>query len=947
MAASYVPQEGEPVEYSRDDGTTEIVITGCPPPLGPDEGIEPPLPKPRVFRQFERSAKNGSPYILDISRIRVSSTVHDLLNIAKRGEFDKYFQALMKELGRLGRMDWATFFINARPYPRRYAALHFAAERGSDSAVQSLLAWKADPLRLTRAIAKGEYAKAASDLARRRNLELEASLAESASAALLELARSWREDELLEALRGQSSRNNTPIPGRPFGPVTELIKKPPRSTGWSLLHHATSKNSEAVVRQLIFMKVNVDERDEEMQKAREIARNGRGTTVGEAVHLLLEVSSADGAADEETAQDQAARVVEALSLVKKRDADGIDSWFQWLESQPEGERAQILNILPQDKRFALIHQACWLKQSSLVDRLLSFSADPCLKTADGMSTVECASIRVEFGNGDILQDTQGLTSKMQILIDHQRKAPPAIQVHEVFGATRFDPKLSRAKLLSGRTLPDAVSFASASNYTFNDEVDEGSFGTVYAAQVKGTDISRAVKIVSRSRLSEECGEVWMLRNLDHRNIIKLHEIFQTTDRYYVVTQLAEGGNLREALMYLSEKNYLDRRQPRWVQQVFHGCLLALSYCHNLEPSVVHMDIKPENIFLLNRSTQMWRNPHPVLCDFGVSQAAVSKAQDEVAFNPGFSDYMAPELWAGEKSTSKSDIFSLGCVLFYCQSGQHAFAHPEITTGRPKADMLKMHRQGPGSRFVDGQKQAEAQWRLLFQAKDLGSFMLRPNPDERCSVEECLKHRWMQDLPGGNLKHHQIAKLRDFAAYGPITKLALMTIAVLVPANRVDVYPLFKAADKSGRGLIGKTAFLELMEKKGISHEVAELIFNGVDLAREQELCHTDVVAAFISSDQEVVSTFLPEAFRVLCGHVSKTSDDPKLPFSQLQDLLKQGLFKTESSVEGDEGHGGPLMDSPRCVQLFREHCRKQGNNSDSSSQDNFATFVQLELSSVL
>jgi len=857
--------------------------------------------------------------------------VHSLLDLAKVGQFDRYIQ-MLEDTTKRASNDWRPHYINARPHPRRYCVLHFAAEQGNRAAVEKLVELKADPLRLTRAVHSKEKPKAASDLARDRAAcrDLEAFLEQQQSACLISWAVSWNRDVLLTQLEAQSKRDTD------TGAVQRLVKIVPRmiqNRNWNLLHYAVNHDDSDIIKQLLVMQADprhkgdaggacdassgddsistVTESPLEMAERR--VRDGEGAPG--TLELLLAYSRTPAV----TASEAEGYSTKLVALLKKRNVDAFKKELGELKD-PQA----VLNTLPRGRRFAAIHHACWFKDHQLVEELLEKKADPCLKTADGMSTAQCATTRVKLGD-TFFEDKTGLASTLQLKIDERHRHPlkphtAAVQPQK----SSHDTRWTRREFICIREL-DATVFSQY--YKLGSQLGKGAFGTVFKAKVSGTNISRAVKIIKRNNVSAKFKEVEMLQNLDHRNIVKVFEVFEDAETYTVVMQFAAGGDLRQALVYLSNKNYVTPYESRWLQQVVHGLLLALSYCHSLQPPVVHMDIKPENVLLLNSGAAMWQIPHPVLCDFGVTQRATEdiageKPVPKVSHISGTPGYMAPELWRGQKATTKADLFSLGAVIYYGQSGQHAFSHPGLTTGRPTEDMQEMHKLGPGSRVVGGSTKNPPDWECLFQARELAEHMLKVDPRERWSARDCLDSNWMKIFQSGDL---QIDKLMEFSAFNPIVKLSLLTIAIVTPAEAVDVYPLFREADKTGRGVIELPEFIELMERKGICRDLAKRIFKGIDLSGANELCYTDVVAAYVASDREIIRRYLPVAFRFLSKGTSSLKQE------QLLELLP----------EDGVAQCGPSDISPMpCIQELLEKCRGQDG---VIGQDDFVQYVKTAL----
>src|SRR5258708_26253274 len=147
-----------------------------------------------------------------------------------------------------------------------------------------------------------------------------------------------------------------------------------------------------------------------------------------------------------------------------------------------------------------------------------------------------------------------------------------------------------------------------------------------------------------------------LRQLNHPNIVTMLDAVQENDKYYLVMDLVEGGALDEFL----------RRTPQLpVPQVLNIALDladALTRAHRL--NVVHRDIKPANVLLA-------KDGMPRLTDFGIARVGGSEIT-ETGSIIGTAAYIAPEVLQGDPADARSDIWSMGVMLYEMLVGDHPF-----------------------------------------------------------------------------------------------------------------------------------------------------------------------------------------------------------------------------------------------------------------------------------
>ena len=196
-------------------------------------------------------------------------------------------------------------------------------------------------------------------------------------------------------------------------------------------------------------------------------------------------------------------------------------------------------------------------------------------------------------------------------------------------------------------------------YRLEETVAEGGMGRVYRALDTRLNRNVALKFLTHVVASAETRQRFQRESeaasaLNHPHILAVFDIGESDGRQYLVTELVDGGTLRDWPL-------LAPRSWREIVELLVGVADALAAAHGA--GIVHRDVKPENILVTTSG-------YAKLADFGLATSLDNAGTRTIA---GTVAYMSPEQAEGKPADARSDIFSLGIVLYELITGRHPFS----------------------------------------------------------------------------------------------------------------------------------------------------------------------------------------------------------------------------------------------------------------------------------
>ncbi|XP_055269910.1 serine/threonine-protein kinase Nek11 isoform X2 [Moschus berezovskii] len=334
----------------------------------------------------------------------------------------------------------------------------------------------------------------------------------------------------------------------------------------------------------------------------------------------------------------------------------------------------------------------------------------------------------------------------------------------------------------------------ARRYMLQQKLGSGSFGTVYLVSDKKAKQGEELKVLKEICIGElnpnetvqATLEAQLLSKLNHPAIVKFHANFVEQDNFCIITEYCEGRDLDCKIQEYKEvgKTFPESQIIEWFIQL----LLGVDYMH--ERKILHRDLKSKNIFLKNNKLKIG--------DFGVSRLLMGSC-DLATTLTGTPHYMSPEVLKHQGYDTKSDIWSLACILYEMCCMNHAFTGSNFLS-----IVLKI---------VEGDTPSLPE-RYPRQLNAIMESMLNKNPSLRPSAIEILKLPYIDEQLKDLMCRYSEMALEDKnlnsqeeAAYiinAVQTKIHLQTLRALsvvqkmTPRERMRVRKTQAADEEAGK-----------------------------------------------------------------------------------------------------------------------------------------------------
>ncbi len=289
-------------------------------------------------------------------------------------------------------------------------------------------------------------------------------------------------------------------------------------------------------------------------------------------------------------------------------------------------------------------------------------------------------------------------------------------------------------------------------YEILETIGEGGMAIVFRALDHRLNRYVAVKIMREEMAQDEefrrrfCAESHAVAMLSNPNIVAVYDVSHSDEREYIVMELISGITLKQ---YMDKKGALD-----WKEVVHFSKQITRALAHAHERGIIHRDIKPQNIMLLRDGTLK-------VADFGIA-ALENEVHENNGQTIGSIHYIAPEQARGNSPDARSDIYSLGVVMYEMLSGRLPY------TGDTLAEIAVKHMNAkpePLRSIFPSIPEDLERITLKAMCADLGARYQTAN-ELLSDLDEFTRNAMKQELPS---ETEESVPLKPVVSYSELTK----------------------------------------------------------------------------------------------------------------------------------------------------------------------------------
>lgn len=386
---------------------------------------------------------------------------------------------------------------------------------------------------------------------------------------------------------------------------------------------------------------------------------------------------------------------------------------------------------------------------------------------------------------------------------------------------------------------------------------------------------RAIKIIDKANIGKEnwkmiVREIDILRKIDHPNIVKIFEFFESMTHFYIVMEFCPGKLLFQKF---DEKKRTDERE---AARIMLQVLRALHYLHQRE--IVHMDLKSENIIYNGRTVK--------LIDFGLSQhLARNKKMSKLQ---GTKYYLAPEVIT-KNYNHKCDIWSAGVLMFMLLTGKTPFR------GESEVELFDNILKNRYSNKLEDFP------RVSKQAKELINQMLTPSMKGRPSARDLMKHSWLAEASTEEARddgktRSLISNIKNFKFHNKLQRGIFYYFInnMITNEEHERLSKAFKLLDSDRDGELSVEEFIGGMQRldPGLALKEIKEKFMLIDSDKSGRISYMEFVAGAFKKEEFLNGQRLHRLFKVI-----DLDDNNKVSVAEFMVLFEKSEYITEAELK--------------------------------------------------
>ena len=395
-------------------------------------------------------------------------------------------------------------------------------------------------------------------------------------------------------------------------------------------------------------------------------------------------------------------------------------------------------------------------------------------------------------------------------------------------------------------------------YIRGKKIGSGTYGVVYEAKNIIFNNKIAMKIIKKLDSMDIIlinNEIDILKKLSHPNIVRIYEFYESKNNFYLINEYCDGGEL----FYYINKNALNEQQ---LSVLFYQVFSGLCYLH--ENNILHRDMKPENILISKKETDLLTNEEYFwikIIDFGTAKIFQHDKNEKSIVGSVY--YLAPEV-LNKNYNEKCDTWSVGVIIYMFLTGSAPF------DGKSNEEIINSIK----TKIYDENDEKIKEYSP--EIKNLIKGLLEKDINKRLSAKEALNHIWFKKFNGkklfANFSENDIQpyinNLFNYTFHSQIQQLVIAFLVHNLPSSESsrNILKIYRYFNESGDCKLTKKELIKGLSKYRNEEEVIKKVdhlFMLLDSDKNGFIEFEEFLRACIDKKEVLTEEYLKYAFKFL------------------------------------------------------------------------------------